>query len=30
MGHSHRELIAWHKAMDLVMEVYRTTKSISS
>jgi four helix bundle protein len=27
MGHSHRELIAWHKAMDLVMDVYRTTKA---
>jgi four helix bundle protein len=27
MGQSYRELIAWQKAMDFVMDVYRTTKS---
>ena len=27
MGHSYRELISWQKAMDFVMDVYRTTKS---
>jgi four helix bundle protein len=27
MGQSYRELIAWQKAMDLVMDVYRTTKT---
>ncbi|HEX3351328.1 MAG TPA: four helix bundle protein [Terriglobales bacterium] len=27
MGQSHRELIAWQKAMDFVMDVYRTTKT---
>ncbi|MGH9539032.1 MAG: four helix bundle protein [Terriglobales bacterium] len=27
MGQSHRELIAWQKAMDFVMCVYRTTKT---
>ncbi len=26
MGQLHGELIAWHKAMDLVMDIYRTTK----
>ncbi len=25
MGQSYRELIAWQKAMDFVMDVYRTT-----
>ncbi len=27
MGQSYRELIAWQKAMDFVMDVYRTTKA---
>ena len=27
MGQSHREPIAWQKAMDFVMDVYRTTKA---
>jgi len=27
MGQSYRELIAWQKAMDFVMDVYRTTKT---
>jgi four helix bundle protein len=27
MGQSYRELIAWQKAMDFVMEVYRTSKA---
>jgi four helix bundle protein len=27
MGLSYRELIAWQKAMDFVMDVYRTTKT---
>ena len=26
MGQSYRELIAWQKAMDFVMDIYRTTK----
>jgi len=26
MGQSYRDLIAWQKAMDFVMDVYRTTK----
>lgn len=26
MGQSHRDLIAWQKAMDFVMDVYRTSK----
>jgi len=26
MGQSYRELIAWQKAMDFVMDVYGTTK----
>ncbi len=30
MGQSYRELIAWQKAMDFVMDVYRTSKSISA
>ena len=25
MGQSYRDLIAWQKAMDLVMDIYRTT-----
>ena len=27
MGQSYRELIAWQKAMDFVMEIYRATKA---
>jgi four helix bundle protein len=27
MGQSYRDLIAWQKAMDFVMDVYRTTKT---
>ena len=27
MGQSYRELIAWQKSMDFVMDVYRTTKT---
>jgi four helix bundle protein len=27
MGQSYRELLAWQKAMDFVMEVYRTSKA---
>ncbi len=27
MGQSYRELIAWQKAMDFVMEVYQATKT---
>ncbi len=27
MGQSYRDLIAWQKSMDLVMDVYRTTKT---
>jgi four helix bundle protein len=27
MGQSYRQLIAWQKAMEFVMEVYRTTKA---
>jgi four helix bundle protein len=27
MGQSYRELIAWQKATDFVMDVYRTTKA---
>jgi four helix bundle protein len=27
MGQSYRQLIAWQKAMDFVMDVYRTTKT---
>jgi len=27
MGQSYRELIAWQKAMNFVMEVYKTTKT---
>ena len=27
MGQSYRELVAWQKAMDFVMDVYRTTKT---
>jgi four helix bundle protein len=27
MGQSYRDLIAWQKAMDLVMDVYRTSKT---
>jgi four helix bundle protein len=27
MGQSYRDLIAWQKAMDFVMDVYRTSKS---
>lgn len=27
MGQSYRELIAWQKAMDFVMDVYRTSKT---
>ena len=27
MGQSYRDLIAWQKAMDFVMDVYRTTKA---
>jgi 23S rRNA-intervening sequence protein len=26
MGQSYRDLIAWQKAMDFVMDVYRTSK----
>ena len=28
MGQSYRDLIAWQKAMDFVMDVYRTSKSL--
>ena len=27
MGQSYRDLIAWQKAMDFVMDVYRTSKA---
>ena len=27
MGQSYRDLIAWQKSMDFVMDVYRTTKT---
>jgi four helix bundle protein len=27
MGQSYRDLVAWQKAMNFVMEVYRITKS---
>jgi four helix bundle protein len=27
MGQSYRDLIAWQKAMDFLMDVYRTTKA---
>jgi four helix bundle protein len=27
MGHSYRDLVAWQKAVDLVVEVYRITRS---
>ena len=27
MGHSYRELIAWQKAMDFVMEIYAVTRT---
>src|SRR5262245_16527114 len=27
MGQSYRDLIAWQKAMDFVMEIYRATKT---
>jgi len=27
MGQSYRDLIAWQKAMELVMEIYRNTKN---
>ena len=27
MAHSYRDLIAWRKAVELVTEIYRTTKS---
>lgn len=27
MGHSYRDLVAWQKAVDLVAEVYRITRS---
>ena len=27
-GQSYRDLIAWQKAMDFVMDVYRTSKSL--
>jgi hypothetical protein len=26
MGQSYRDLIAWQRAMDFVMDVYRTSK----
>jgi len=28
MGQSYRDLIAWQKAMDFVMDFYRTSKSL--
>jgi hypothetical protein len=30
MGQSYRQLIAWQKSMDFVMDVYKVTKSFPS